>query len=233
MSIKFSLYPNLMTPDPNDHSARVTTNATLNEDDVIRLCLQRGTTLTEPDLRAVFTLFSTVVTDEVANGNAVTLPLVNIRPSITGVFTSATDSFDPSRHIKRASLSSGNLLYEKMLNAKAEKVASSLPWPELVEFTDVKTRTTNTILTPGNIGQVVGSELKFDVENADEGVFFISTATGTETKVDVIASRTEGKLVFHVPAGLTAGDYRLEVRKGYGNAATIRSGALSEALQVV
>ena len=103
--------------------------------------------------------------------------------------------------------------------------------PDLQEYMDINTGTTNSILTPGGIGQVVGSELKFSAANADEGVFLVHEA-GTETKITVLATRTEGKLVFSIPAGLATGGYRLEVRRAYGNAGSIRTGVLNEQLQV-
>lgn len=231
MPIKFYLQPNPITPDPNDQSARVATNATLTLEDIMKKALKRGTTLTEPDLRAAINLLFTVVTDEIADGNAITTPLVNIRPSITGVFSSATDSFDNSRHIKRASLSAGVLLTQKMQGAKVEKIASGQRTPDLQEFLDINSGTTNSILTSGGIGQLVGSELKFNIENPDEGIFLVHE-TGVETKITVLATRTEGKLVFSIPAGLATGGYRVEVRKGYGNAAAIRTGTLNEMLEI-
>jgi hypothetical protein len=231
MPIKFYLQPNPITPDPNDQSARVATNVTLSSDDIVKKALLRGTTLTETDLRAVMTLLFNVIGDEIADGNAVTLPLVNIRPSITGVFSSATDSFDDSRHVKRASLSAGVLLTQKMQGAKVEKIPSSQPAPDLQEYMNINTGTANSILTPGGIGQLTGSELKFDPSNLEEGIYLVHE-TGTETKITVLATRTEGRLVFSIPGGLATGGYRLEVRRGYGNAGAIRTGALNELLQV-
>lgn len=232
MAIKFYLQPNAITPDPNDQIARVSTPATLTEDDIIKECLRRGTTLTEPDLRATLNLLFTVMTDVVADGNSIVTRLANIRPGISGVFTSATDTFDSSRHSKRATLSAGTMLYDKMQAAKVEKIASGIPAPDLQEFLNVKSGTTNDMLTPGSIGQLVGSELKFNPENAEEGIYLTHEA-GTETKVTELAIRTEGKLLFTIPAGLATGGYQIEVRKGYGKTASIRTGVLHKQLQIV
>jgi hypothetical protein len=77
----------------------------------------------------------------------------------------------------------------------------------------------------------LGEELKFDPANAAEGIFFIA-ADNTVTKATVIASRTEGKIVFSIPS-LPAGDYTLEVRKGYGSTnLVVRAGALQDTLIV-
>lgn len=232
MSIKYCLQPNPITPDPNDQSARVISNQVHDLDSITKEMLKRGSTITEADIRAVLKVFFDVVTDEVSEGNNVNLPLVNIKPGINGVFTSAMDSFDSSRHIKKATVSSGILLTQKLNVAKVEKVTQAVAAPALLQFTDVNSQTTNSILTPGGIGQVVGEELKFNPANATEGIYFVAT-DGTATKADIIASRTEGKLMFSIPNSLALGNYTLEVRKGYGTAnIVVRSGSLQDTLQV-
>jgi hypothetical protein len=230
MPIKYYLQPNPVTPDPNDQSARVLPNASLTLEDIIAKMMQRGTTVTEADTRAVLNLFFNVVSDEVADGNFVNLPLANIRVGISGVFTSITDSFDPSRHSIRATLSPGLLLSEKMQKVRLEKTLQPLPSPVILEFLNINTNTTNSVLTPGGIGQIVGEELKFNPDNPQEGIFFVA-ADGTETKVQIIASRTEGKLVFSIPT-LPAGNYTLEVRRAYTKENIIRKGVLSDTLTV-
>jgi len=230
MPIKYYLQPNPVTPDPNDQSARVLPNASLTLEDIIAKMMQRGTTVTESDTRAVLNLFFDVVSDEVADGNFVNLPLANIRVGISGVFTSITDSFDPSRHSIRATLSPGLLLSEKMQKVRLEKTLQPLPSPVILEFLNINTNTTNSVLTPGGIGQIVGEELKFNPDNPQEGIFFVA-ADGTETKVQIIASRTEGKLVFSIPT-LPAGNYTLEVRRAYTKENIIRKGVLSDTLTV-
>ena len=231
MSIKYYLQPNPITPDPNDQSARVASNQSFDVNGIVQKALKRGTTLTETDLRAVINLFCDVVTDEVADGNSVLTPLVNIRPGITGVFSSITDNFDPNRHIKKASISAGILLNQKMEAAEVEKIIGSQPVPVLLEFLDINSQLANSKLTPGGIGQISGEELKFNPANAAEGVFLKDSA-GADSKVNVFSTRTEGRLVFIIPAGLTPGNYTLEVRKGYGNAATLRTGTLNDAMLV-
>lgn len=231
MPIRYCTQPNPITPDPNDHVARVVCNVTYYLEDILKEARKRGTGVTDPDMRAAIMLLCDVVIDLVVDGNAVILPFANIRPGMSGVYNSAMDSFDPSRHTKRATLSAGNELYERMLNAKVEKIPASQPAPDLQEFTDVNTSTTNSILTPGGIGQISGGELKFNPANALEGIFLVNE-TGTETRITVLANRTEGRLVFSIPATLVAGNYSLQVRKGYGTAANIRTGLLNDTLRV-
>lgn len=232
MAIKYYLQPNPITPDPNDQSARVSSNKVHDLESITSIMLKRGSTVTKADVMAVLDIFFDVVTDEVADGNNVNLPLVNIRPSVTGTFNSVSDSFDPSRHTKGASISQGLALISKIRVAKVEKINQPTPTPALIEFTDVTTGITNSMLTPGSIGRIMGEELKFNPVNADEGIYFID-ADNVPTKVATIDNRTEGKLTFIIPATLTAGSYKLEVRKAYGTTnVVVRTGSLSDLLQV-
>lgn len=232
MAIKYYLQPNPITPDPNDQSARVVSNQVHDVDSITKEMLRRGSTITEADVRAVLKVFFEVVTDEVAEGNNVNLPLVNIKPGINGVFINATDSFDPSRHIRKANVSNGILLTQKMNQASVEKITVPIAAPALVQYLDVNTQNTNSILSPGGIGQIVGEELKFNPVNPAEGIYFVAS-DGTATKVTVLASRTEGKLVFSIPTTLITGNYTLEVRKGYGSTTiVVRTGSLQDGLQV-
>jgi hypothetical protein len=201
-------------------------------DSITKEMLRRGSTITEADISAVLKVFFEVVTDEVCDGNSVNLPLVNIRPGISGVFASVTDSFDPSRHLRKANLTSGTQLMQRMAAATVTKISQPTAAPSLIEFLDITTQAVNSILTPGGIGQIVGEELKFSPGSALEGIFVID-ATGVATQVTFVANRTEGKLMFAIPPGLAAGNYTLEVRKGYGTAnPVVRSGSLQDMLQV-
>lgn len=86
-------------------------------------------------------------------------------------------------------------------------------------------------MTFGGIGQIVGEELKFDPTNAAEGIYFVA-ANGTASKVIVVASRTEGKLMFDIRT-LAVGTCTLEVRKGYGTMSPkVRTGILQDALVI-
>lgn len=158
MSIRYYLQPNPITPDPNDQKARVQPNATLGVDDVVRRIVKRGTTLTETDVRAVLRLSFDEIADAVAEGNNVNLPLVNIKPSIQGVFANVNDSYDDSRHTVRASVSAGIGLQQKMGTASVEKISSSIVSPDIVDFTDVRTNT-HTQASKNGIGIITGSEL--------------------------------------------------------------------------
>lgn len=229
MPIKYYLQLNPVTPDPKDCSARIEPRDTLTEQEITKLMLKRGTMVTETDILAILQLFFDVVGDAVADGSHVNLPIAYIRPAVRGVFKDINDTFDASRHRKEAALSVGPLLKEKLRTARLEKIPNALPSPVLSLFEDVNSGTTDSVVTPGSIGRITGSDLKFDPTQEDEGIFFIKD--GEVTRVSVIALLTEGRLMFMIPS-LDAGDYTLEVRRAYTTSRSIRTGSLDQTLTV-
>lgn len=229
--IRFWLQKNPITPDPNDCLARVQPIKVLSHDDIVKEVIKLDPMLTETNVNAVLPMAYKAIAQQVADGNHVNLPLANFRPSVSGVFTSAADGFDPSRHLVRTSISAGTLLNAEMEKARVEKILQPLPCPIIIEYFDVKAKLSNGIVSPGYIGTIIGDELKFDGNNDAEGIYFIAE-DGTETKVTVIATQTEGKLSFNVPSTLTPGDYHIEVRRQYKSNNELRRGTFSETLHV-
>lgn len=229
--IRFWLQKNPITPDPNDCLARVQPVKVLSHDDIVKEIVKLDPMLTETNVNAVLPMAYRAISQQVADGNHVNLPLANFRPSVSGVFTSAADGFDPSRHLVKASISPGLLLSAEVEKAKVEKILQPAPCPIIIEYFDARAKISNGIVSPGFIGTVIGEELKFDQNNAAEGIYFIA-GNGTETKVEVISTQTDGKLSFNVPSSLTSGDYRIEVRKLYKINNELRRGSLGETLHV-
>lgn len=233
MPIKYFLQPNPITPDPNDQSAHVVTTESLSLEDLAAELANRGTVTSKALALAVLNGAQELMAEKVAGGAAINTPLLTLRPGITGVFTDPTDTFDPARHTKRCNLQMGRMLAEAMTAATTEKILKPAPEPALNAFINKNTGGVNGTITPGGIGEVVGEELKFDPAVAAAGIYFVPTAAGAAVKVPTanIATRTEGSLLFLTPA-LVAGTYRLEVRRAYGQAATIRTGQLGVILTV-
>jgi hypothetical protein len=230
-TIRYYLRSSSITSDPNDQVAFVQPKEILDPDMLAERMVKRSSSFTLPVIKGVLSLFFDVASDEIADGKHVNTPLVNIRPSISGVFTSASDNFDPSRHIVKSSGTGGTLLNSKIALSQTEKIHPLATEPYLIEYTDVNSSTINSLVTKGGIGMIVGEELKFSWKDEDEGVFFVSQAN-VATRVETYAVVTEGKIIFSIPSTLTAGTYTLEVRRQYGVAKTVRKGQLRETLTV-
>jgi len=233
MPVKYALQPNPTTPDPNDQSARVVTAGNLTLDDIATEIANRGTATSKALAKAILAASQEIMAEKIADGYAINTPLFTARPGISGVFTDPTDTFDDARHTKRAVLYNGPMLVTAMAAATVEKVLRPAPEPLLEAFINKVTGGVNATITPGGIGQITGGQLKFDPAVTAAGIYFVPTGGGAAVKVPTanLGGRTEGELIFTTPA-LAAGTYRLEVRRAYGAALTIRTGQLGMVLTV-
>jgi hypothetical protein len=232
MPVNYALFENNLTSDPDDYMAMVQPTGTAELEDVIERMIERGSTVVRADILSVLEDYHSAVENMVLEGVNVNTPGANYRVSIKGVFNGQADSFDPSRHQVRASVSPGRRFRRAVEeNAQPVKQETVKPKPNPLEYTDLNSGERNGVLTPGGMGQVVGHRLKFDPADAAQGIFFLA-ADGTETKVDVVGRNKPADLMFLIPGSLAAGNYTLEIRATVHDGETVRTGALETPLTV-
>ena len=191
-----------------------------------------GSTVTKAECLASWEEMTKGIIHLVSDGNSVTTPLVNISARIVGVFNGEDDRFDPSRHQVKLRVQPGIRLSESESSIKTEKVQAKERLPVLLHYEDNATESKDSVATANGGASLTGALLKFDEKDKNQGVFFVNTANGTETKVSAkMLQNKPGKLIFMNPA-LAAGTYRLEVRTIFANAKGIKKGTLAEVLTV-
>lgn len=231
MAVKYALFENNMTSDPNDYMAVVQPEASKTMDDIIAMMTNRGSTATKAEVLSIMEEFSLALTNILKDGGSINFPLFNVSFSITGVFNGPDDSFDSMRHQLRINVSPGLRLKESEGSIKTEKVKADKPMPVLIDFKDIASDSRNQNLTPGGVGNIKGSLLSFDPADPAQGIFIIAES-GTETKATTLIRHKPGELIFMIPSGISAGTYRLEVRSNLRNGKQIRTGALPFSLTV-
>jgi len=209
--LKYSLRENLLTPAPDDYMAQVTDVRSYTLDEIIDLMMEKGSTLTKADTKAVLQVYGEVVSTIIKDGAAVNTPLMNTSMSISGVFIGANDSFDKKRHTVNLNITAGTLLRDALTKVKCEKTEGVSTDPYITEVTDIVTGTVNTTLSKGGVVQLVGSRLKFDAKDTAQGIFFVPE-TGEAVRAAVIAENKPARLMAIIPADLAAGTYYVEVR---------------------
>lgn len=232
MPLKYALFENHLTSDPNDYMAKVQTLGTKSLEDVIDVMINRGSTVTKADALSVLEEYSAALEQCLRDGHSVNTPLFNISPSIRGVFYGKDDPFTPSRHRLRINMTPGVRLRQLEEQIQLERVSPVHPTPDLEDFEDVTSETRNATVTPGGLARLRGSRLKYEPNDPAQGIFFIGS-TGTETRVDNIVRNKPGELNFLIPDTLAAGTYTLQVRAKLEGVNDVRSGALLGTLQVL
>ncbi|MGL4909035.1 MAG: DNA-binding domain-containing protein [Bacteroidales bacterium] len=213
MSLKYALTENLLTERKDDYMAQTQQVRSYNIEDVAERMLKRGSLLTKADILAVLEVYHTEIADLIAEGDAVNTPIFHISPSIAGVFEDASDTYDHNRHKVRINLNAGVLLREAQKHIKPEKVEGGETQAHIVQVVDIKSGTTNDLLTPNRNLRIKGHRVKISGEQPTVGVYFIDAKDSNQrTKVDAsdIVTNNPSDLVVVIPE-LPKGSYKLEL----------------------
>lgn len=230
--LRYALFENKLTSDPDDHKAVVQPISTKTMEDVADLMVSRGSTVTRAEVLSVMEEFTLATMQFLRDGHNIITPLFKLSLSVSGVFDNAYDTYDTSRHEVNVCINPGMRLREVPTLVKLEKVTSIRPMPVLQSFRDVTSGKENETLTPGGVGRIIGTLLRFDVADPDQGVFF-TAMNGFVTKVEILASQKPSEVIFVIPATLTPGEYSLSVRATLNRGKDIREGFLIENLRIL
>ena len=132
----------------------------------------------------------------------------------------------------RINITPGLRLKSAAAGITPRKIAVRERQPFPAHFMDNATKLQDEEISPGTGARITGTLLKFDEIDADQGVFFVNTADGTDTRVETGMLRNMPSDLIFVNPALTAGTYRLEVRTILNGNSEIRSGALPAELIV-
>lgn len=232
MAVQYYLTPNHMTTDPDDFMAVTVLPEVYDLEDVFDHMTRGGSTITKAEALAAFEEISHAIVTLLGRGHGVNTPLVNFKPSIRGRFESDEDRFDPGRHQKLVKPSPGTRLRHMAGDIEVEKIPVREREPAPVHYYDHASEEQDEVITPNDGARLSGSLLKFDMEDEEQGIFFINVDDGEEIKADgTILRNKPGEILFNNPE-LPPGTYRLEVRSNLGST-KIRTGTLSDELTVV
>lgn len=233
MPIKYALYENTLTDNPDDHRAVVKHQTRRTMGDIIERMIRRGSTVTKAEALAVIEEYHAAIRDFIANGDRIATPMWQVSVGVKGVFRGDDDRYDPERHEIRIAASGGPELRALAEALTASKIEKDLPRPAVTHFHDFGSDTDNETLTPGGTAKIHGHRLKFDPDDLQQGAFFTDKG-GTETRIQQYLYNKPSQLIVILPDGLSPGTYRLEVRhRPPDNNTDIRSGRLTEKLQVL
>ncbi len=223
MAIEYSLRINSFSESQDDYTAIVQSKGTLYREDIIDEIAASGSTLTKPDISAVFELNDHVIIKLLKEGYNINLGTVHYMVTIRGVYNGLDDTYDKNRHQLAPRLQAGNDLKKSFLSdVNVKKVPASSNLPQPIEFTDLASKEVNSIMTPNNMGKICGYKLKVDEENENSGIFLINE-TNEEMKIEVLGNNSPSTLLFHIP-NIPSGIYNIEVRIVVGE--KIRRGKL-------
>jgi hypothetical protein len=215
--MNYFLIDNNLTSDSDDQIAIPTNVRSFTDDQIIERIMQRGTTLTRPDLLAGINAYREEHGYIVEEGNGFNTGLITAGPGILGKFNSVTDSFDRLRHKTHYSVNFSRTIQEKATKIKMTKVQTPNTGPVIAAIRDSVSGLTDGTLSTGSVLDIAGSRLKLFPDLPDDGVYFID-AGGNEYKASTLVENKPSRLIVMLPA-LPSGSYTLEVRTHFINSA--------------
>lgn len=216
-TIKAYLYDNLLTPDPNDFVARVSSERSLSVADICHSAATRGgADVSDAAMSHAVELFLKEMAYRLCDGFAVNTGYFTAMPVVRGVFLNPNETFDPQRHTLQFQFTQGELMRREIENVEVEIMGVAETGLYIGQVEDMKSRTVNEVLTPGFNLRVTGTKLRVVGDKPGVGIFFRETATNTATKVDEgdIVINNPSELMIIIPA-LPTGTYQLEVTTQY------------------
>jgi hypothetical protein len=215
--IKAWLYPNHLTPDPNDYVIRPISERALSVTDVCETAVSRG----EADIPAsvmehAVNLFHKELGYQLCDGFSVNTGWYTAGPQVRGVANSPKEQYDSEKHTLLFEFRQGSLLRKELENVDIEILGVADTDAAIIQVTDVKTGSVNDLLTPNRILKIAGYKIKVAGGNAANGIYFVNQDTAERTKVNDsdIATNNPSELIVMIPE-LAAGTYRVEVTTQY------------------
>lgn len=207
--MKYYLVENKLTDEVN-YSARILTERTVNQNELIEKMLSKRNLVSKTDIVAVLNSFYEEIIQSIEEGDNLNLPLFNIGYSMTGVFETEEESFNLEKHKLHVNLNSGKLINEVKRDIPLQKVTAPVSSTTITNLKDITSQTINATLSPNGIFELNGLRLKVAGDQPEVGLYFVSE-NNTEFKVDHLAQNNYKKIIGQVPT-LAPGAYKVRIK---------------------
>ena len=222
--------------DDGTFNARVVTNKTYTEDELIDKILRKRNIVSRPDLRGVISALKETIVEIVSEGNGLNLPWLKLSYSMKGNFATDDAVRNPDSHPLEINVNAGKLLTEILPEIKLERVTHPDFSPRILHFNDGISKTTDSKLTPGGVFNITGERLRIGGTQIKNLGLYLLAQDGTETKVEVLLHNDPSYLVGQLPDQLPSGNYKLVVKTQLGSnnqkITEVRTGTSSFSLKV-
>ena len=223
-TIKAYLYDNLLTDNPNDFSARVSSERSLSIGDICNMAATRGgADVSSASMKHAVELFLKEMGYQLCDGFSVNTGYFTASPSIRGVFNSPTENFNPQKHSVLFQFNQGETLRNELSTITVEVLGTAESGAFIGQVLDVKSGTVNDLLTPNRNLKIGGTKIKAAGDKPEIGIYFLNQATQVRVKVDEsdIVTNNPSEVIVVIPA-LTAGSYQLEIVTQYSSGKNLK-----------
>ena len=217
--IRAKLYDNLLTPDPNDFSARVISESSLTIRDICESSATRGgADVSAPAMQHGVELFLKEMAYLLCDGFSVNTGYFTAVPSIRGAFNSPNENFNSSKHSILFQFTQGEAMRKEIANVEVEILGVAEAGTEIMQVTDVKTGSVNDQITPNRNLKIIGSRIKLVGDHPDIGLVFIDETNPSnifKVEMDEFVVNNPSELIIVIPEDMPIGQYKLQLTTQY------------------
>jgi hypothetical protein len=208
--IKYTLSPNnLKTAEKNSYLAKVQSYGCVDFERIVNRICYRGSGITDSEAIAVLTELTRAIEDALSDGYTVSLPFVNIKPSIRGQFNGEDDYFMPQRHKLCFTVSPGKTLKELPKKIRMKKIHTRPKCPHISELINRKDDKELKELVPFDVIEIRGSNFVFPEDDKEVGVYVESKTE--QVKADILNSNNSSTILVMLPKELPTGELHLRI----------------------
>ena len=171
MSINYNLHEYRLASG-SDYRARVKYRHTIDYDQLLDIMHARHPNLSQSEMRVVFDVLIETLLPLLLDGNRVVTPMGAYGTTIKGGFDAITDRYVEGRNCFEMTVKPSPEMQESFARkARPHKVETAKPAPTLHEYVNVADPSAPDRLPPGNMGRLLGNELKFNPADLPSGAY--------------------------------------------------------------
>ena len=221
-SVIVELHDLVLTERKDDRFGRVVTTRTLNEDDLVKIAINRRTDLSSTTLKAALDILKQIAVEQIANGASVRFGLGYFNLTVNGVFIGDNARWDSTIHKLNVNVTPVAELREAVQGTTVEVRGLSASGLAINSLIDVTSGEENTRITPGGGVNLTGTRMRIDGEGKGVGITLINQGNGENIAIPMnsVLTNDPSKISFVAPANLPAGDYKLSLTTQFSTSAS-------------
>ena len=198
---------NLLTKDvENDYTAEVSiVGKTSHNEDIAKRIIGEGSEIKYDTLLSVFNQHDRIIREMLQEGSSVLTGVCQYTPSVTGVWNSSTEKFDPEKHKTTVSIIPSAELRQALSVVGVEVLGVKESTGRIGLVTDTATGLTDGSITPGDDILINGEKIRVVGDADGVGIFFVNT-DGKSAAAPVTRRLTQNDpktVIARVPADLS------------------------------
>ncbi|MDR1097245.1 MAG: DUF4469 domain-containing protein, partial [Tannerella sp.] len=210
--MKAWLKKNPLTPNENDFTILIESFGSVNLEEIIEALRADGMELKPETVLDVVTRFNKKCIDLALNGHTVSTGLVYMKAAVKGAAYDKT--WNPERNRLHIAISQGLELRKAVAETTVEIMGEHPDPIALYGITDLSTGKTDGSVTPGLNAELKGTYIRITGKEESCGLFMRNIDTSSDPiriEPQYIAINDPSRILFVIPAYLTAGTYELHI----------------------